>query len=432
MTEGPALPILILGAGLSGLRTAVLLKREGFAVKVLEARDRIGGRVYTKKIGNVHVELGGEWIGMKDFGMRAICKEYGLQLIPHQLNMHLMYEGKHYRPEEWTANTGWEKELQELVRRFPELTPEEVQRLQNIDWWHFLGQHHVSVRDMNILDLIRSTDFGEDMRFVPAYDVLYDYAVGGDGEEACSHTIQGGNKRLPEAMLEELGEENLVLNAEVTEVRQKPDEVSVMCKDGTSYTGQAIVAAIPTLAVTNITWSPGIPQAQMDAFNEVTYARILKTAVSFEKAFWNDDEFEIVTDLLPQQIYHATPGQTDGAALIAYTVGDRAQVMSSLPDSAKEIEMQKVLQATLGDHVPTASEVTSYYWGADPYTGGAYPWFERDDRTKLQPLLRMSSGRVHFSGEHTAKRYGFMEGAIESGERVAEEVITSLKSGKSQ
>lgn len=426
MEHSPATHILILGAGLSGLRAAVLLKRHGFVVTVLEARDRVGGRVYTKTLGNTHVELGGEWIGKNDTKMRAVCAEYDLPLIPHQLNMHLLYEGTYFPPGGWKADAAWEKTLQELVRRFPQLTPKEIERLQNIDWWHFLGQHHVSVRDMHILDLIRSTDFGEDMRFVPAYDVLYDYAVGGDGESACSDTIEGGNKKLIDAMIEEIGVENVVLSKEVVEVKEA-NEIQVTCTDGSVYQADALVATIPTLAVTNIQWLPELTTEQMDAFNQVTYSRILKTAVSYDAPFWKDEQFEIVTDLLPQQIYHATPGQTHGAALIAYTVGDRAEVLSHMSDIEKETEIQKVLRVPCGDSIPAAREIVSYYWGADPYSGGAYPWFERDDRTKLQPLLRMSHGKIHFAGEHTAKRYGFMEGAIESGERVADEVIDAIK-----
>jgi monoamine oxidase len=426
MTERPTLPILILGAGLSGLRAAVLLKRKGFPVKVLEARDRIGGRVYTKQIGNVHVELGGEWIGKNDTLMLAACAEYDLKLIPHELDMRLSYEGEYFGPNEWTVDSRWEKILQELVRRFPELTPEEIKRLQDVDWWHFLGQHHVSVRNMHILDLIRSTDFGEDMRFVPAYDVLYDYAVGGDGDSACAHTIEDGNARLAEAMMNEIGIENILLTKEVINVGQDDHEITVTCKDGSTHKGQALIVAIPTLAVTNIAWTPSLPQEQSDAYNQITYSRILKTALIYDERFWNDERFELVTDTLPQQIYDAAPGQEKGA-LIAYTIGDRAEIMSHLSDEKKEVEIQEALTPALGSKLPPAREVVSYYWGLDPYSGGAYPLFERDDRTKLQPLMRMSFGKIHFAGEHTAKRYGFMEGAIESGERAAEEVISSLK-----
>ncbi len=419
------LPIVILGAGLSGLQAALTLKRSGRSVTVIEARTRVGGRVDTRTLGNLTVEMGAEWIGSKDTLMRSLCNQFNLELIDHRLNTHLLYEGQYQRPGTWTAGAGWEKTLAELVKQFPHLTPEEVARLQNIDWWHFLAQHHISLRDVNILDLIRSGDFGEDMRFVPAYDVLYDYAVGGNEEAACRYTIKGGNHRLVNAMAAEIGSENIHLGEEVVQVGQDASGVTVHSAQGKTYHGSALIVSLPTQAVTAIEWLPALSQAQADAYAEVGYARILKTAVRFDSCFWKDETFDLVTDQLPGQIYYATPGQHEGGALMSYAIGDKAFILAHMSETERTEQIRKTLLVPYEGQVPSALDTMHYYWGEDPYTGGAYPVFQNDERTTLQPLLRSVHGKVHFAGEHTAIRYGFMEGAVESGERAAEEVLAS-------
>jgi monoamine oxidase len=416
-------PVIILGAGLSGVRAALTLTRAGQDVLILEARDRIGGRVDTRVLGELTVEMGAEWVGTHDTLMRGLCSEFGIELIDHKLDISLLYENEYFAPGAWSAGAGWEKELEKLLKEFPSLTPGNIQRLQNIDWWRFMAQHHVSVRDMNIIDLIRSTDFGEDLRFVPAYDVLYDYAVGGDGDDACTYTMKGGNRRLVDAMLSEIGYEKLILSETATHVVQENGGVVVRCAGGNEYRGRALISAIPTLSVSSIEWLPALPSAQEDANARLGYCRVLKSAVSYDEKFWKDDTFAVVTDALPQQIYHATPTQEHGGALMSYAVGDRASVLAHMSEADRMEEIEKVLEHVLAQPTPKSSASVHYYWGEDPFTGGAYPLFERGDREVLQPLLRAPHGHVYFAGEHTAKRYGFMEGAVEAGDRAAQEVL---------
>ena len=416
--------IIILGAGLAGLTAAYRLKQSGRSVLVLEARHRLGGRVDTRKTPDgLTYEMGGEWIGIKDTYMRKLCDEFNLPLVSHQLSMRFLHNGTYF-DQGWEPGTKLKSLIEGMVARFPELTPEEVHRLQHTDWWQFLMRNKIPVEEIDLLDLIRSTDFGEDMRFVPTYDVLYDYTVGGEGDTATADRIDGGNSRLAEALANAIGKEHIKLGVEITEVRQTGDSVIVATASGASIEGSRVIAAIPTLAVSKIAWTPALPPEQADAFSEITYCRIAKTAVEFSERFWNDDAYGLVSDHLPQQIYHATQGQPGKAGiLLSYAVGDRSYLLSRMSAKERMTAVCDTLSVPFGNVLRLAESSTTYYWGDDPYTGGAYPIFRDDERTTVKTLLAIPHGRVHFAGEHTAKRYAFMEGAVESGERVTEEVI---------
>ncbi len=419
--------VLIIGAGFSGLHAAVLLKRRGISVTVIEARDRIGGRVYTKSKNGLIYEMGGEWLGTKDPLILKACEDFGLELVDHELKTQFLYRGKHYLPDQMPIDERWLPHVKELVEKFSDLSDEEVQHLQRINWHEFLLQADVPDKDIDLMNLARSTDFGEDMRFIPAYDVLYDYMVGGDGPTACAKSIKGGNVLFAEKCVEEIGAENVHLNQEVRVIKKSDEGVEVVCKGGTTYKGDLMIVAVPPQAVREIEWIPALPVEQVEAFFEIEYCRIAKTAAYFSTRFWPDQSFELMTDLLPQQIYHSTPGQlaSDGI-LTSYAVGDRAHILSHMSESDQGKEIQKVLQAASDSVVPVPDSVDSYYWGEDPYTGGAYPCFSGDQHLRLQPLFRAPQENIFFAGEHTARRYGFMEGAIEAGERAVSEVLRKL------
>ncbi len=419
------LPIVVLGAGLAGLYAAYLLKKSGRSVLMLEARDRIGGRIDTRTTEDgLYYEMGAEWVGKNDRILRALCEELQLPLANHLLKTQFLHEGVHIGADEWEPAAKLRETIASFVKRFPDLSSEEVARLQHIDWWHFLLKQGVPREDAELLDLVRSTDFGEDMRFVPAYDVLYDYAVGGDGETAMSDRIKGGSSLIAERLASYIGSENIVLSAEAAEIKVSGPICTVITKDGRTYESARIVAAVPTLAVSNIHFTPMLPPAREAAYDELKYCRITKTAIEFSERFWKDDAFELVTDRIAHQIYHATQGEPgESGVLISYSTGDGAEALARMSEAERIEEVCAALEPLFGDVRTLVKSSACYAWGDDPYTGGAYPLFQADERTTIKNLFPLPHGRVHFAGEHTARRYGFMEGAVESGARVVEEII---------
>jgi monoamine oxidase len=417
--------VLILGAGFAGLAAGYCLKKHGYEVTVLEARDRIGGRIDTRTLDTnppVTIEMGAEWVGMTHKRIQTLCKEFGLELVNHSLSTSLLYKGKYSPPGKWKLSRAWREKLHELRKKFPQLTEGKIKELEETDWLHFLTANHIPQKDIDILDLLESTDYGEDIRFVAAYDVLSDFHSGGLESAATYARVDGGNKRLIEALAERVGVDAVKLSHEVTEIEQSDVGVTVRCSNGTVWEGSHVVCAIPAPAVSALRWAPDLPESQKHAYATLNYCRIIKVSVLFSNRFWKDD-FEMATDTLADFIYHSTQKQSgDQGVLTSYAVGDRAYVLSHQSDEEKIKTICAALEPAFGNVLPFAMSVTSYYWGDDPYTTGAYALFEKDP-LETQEILRAPHGRVFFAGEHTADLRGFMEGAIQSGEAAAAKLL---------
>ncbi|MBI1863581.1 FAD-dependent oxidoreductase [Candidatus Microgenomates bacterium] len=423
--------VLVLGAGLAGLNAAYALKKRGVEVTVLEATNRIGGRVDTRRFADepaLTYEMGGEWIGKTHKHVRALCRQFGLRLIPHNLNTHLLIRGIHKKPQHWRLHQNWYGMMDLMMKRFPHLRGRRLTELKNIDWWHFLMQHGMNQDDIELLELFHSTDIGESTRFTSAYNMLSEYEEnGGDIAFAVRDRIEGGNALLPEALAATLGPRSIHFNSEAAYIAQHDGQVFVKTTDEKMYNGTYLVSALPTEALSNILWHPALHPRQKHAMDTLSYARITKTAVLFKKRFWHDDRFEILTDTIAHHIYHATQGQpgTSGI-LVSYATGDRAATIGSMSYQQKLAAVCDALAVPFGDVRAYVQAVDSYYWGDNPYTRGAYAVFDSEDLAS-QTFLRKPNHHVFMAGEHTAQFQGYMEGALESGERAARQILYYLK-----
>lgn len=421
--------IIILGAGLSGLMSAYLLRRHHFEVVVLEARDRVGGRIFTKHIPTnpeLTVEMGAEWIGKTHHRMHRLVHQLGLHLIDHRFKTALYLNDKYFKPGEWEFSKKWREILKQKIKQFSSLSEKELEELETIDLWHFLATNHVPKRDMEVIGLIRSTDFGEDIRFISSETAFSDYSKGGDPTNASFYRINGGNDQLPIRLATKIGSNHIHLNKLVSKISQHENSVEVECADGTSYTGAKIISSLPAQMLAGIDWDPLLPDDQKRAYEALNYSRVIKSSVLFRERFWKSESFEVMSDTLSHEIYHSTQNQLGSeGVLTSYSIGDKAYVLSNLSDELRKKELCDTLKNHFGPIENLAETQFSYYWGDDPYSKGAYAIFEKNYPLENFALLKQPHLRTFFAGEHTAEIQGFMEGALESAERVVEEVLKS-------
>ncbi|HXG01127.1 MAG TPA: FAD-dependent oxidoreductase, partial [Bacteroidota bacterium] len=226
--------VIVLGAGLSGLAAAYALAKERCEVTILEARNRIGGRVLSHEIDsdkNLIIELGAEWIGNSHERMIALCRELELETFNNQFETHLIYKNDYRSAGQWNYESAWASRFEELLNAFNAMPASEKRRLDRTDWWRYLMNNGISQRDLDLRELADSTDFGESIRHVSAYSAITEYAESSPKNEM-DLKIRGGNSRLPQALAQRIGMDRIKLQHRVVSVRQERKSVTATCENG--------------------------------------------------------------------------------------------------------------------------------------------------------------------------------------------------------
>ncbi|HLT24105.1 MAG TPA: NAD(P)/FAD-dependent oxidoreductase [Ignavibacteria bacterium] len=417
--------VIIIGAGFAGLSAAHMLKQNGYDVTILEARNRISGRVFSHKISDdLVIELGAEWVGSSHERLIGMCEEFGLELKDNRFQSHMIYDNIYYPKGQWDYSSEWNQKFDDIIRNYPNLTEQDKIKLDNMDWWRFLVNNGIQPRDLDIREYLDSTDFGETIRSVSAYAALAEYAESSEYNEM-DLKIAGGNGRFADELAKRIGSENILLDHAVEEVSQTSGGVKVNCKNGKSFEGDYLICTTPTLSVMKIKWTPGLPNEKTDALNALQYARINKNATLYSSRFWNDEAFDMITDTHAHYYYHATKNQPGPeGVLISYNTGDKADIMAKHSKHHKEKLAVENLKLAFGDVSGYAMKNLNYYWGEDPYSAGAYALYGKGQWFTIMPILKEKFVNVYFAGEHLADWQGFMEGAINSGEEAAAEIMS--------
>jgi monoamine oxidase len=429
---------VIIGSGLAGLAAAYKLKSAGWSVTVLEARDRIGGRVLSHKFAESELvcELGAEWVGESHERLRTMCRDFNIPLQKHQFDDYLLRDGTVSRPGEWGFSPQARAAFDKLLKQSDKFTLLQKTRLDKYDWWTYLEKIGFGEDDLRLRDLMDSTDFGESIRHVSAFAALAEYAESSPKNEM-DYKMTGGNSRLAEEFAKRIGRENIQLNAAVASVKQRAGSVAVNAvypsteqKPGRltgaaqTFMADAVICTVPINSLLKIKFDPPLPAAQTQAAEELTYARICKNSVLYDERFWKDDNFSMVSDTTSHYYFHSTQNQPGRQGILtSYAIGEKADVLASQSDPRR----MGITARDLVDFAPNAPRLTrgiaSYAWQRDPYTDGAYALYKPGQWFGIRPVLARPHGKVLFAGEHLADWQGFMEGAIETGEAAADNLI---------
>ncbi len=418
--------VIIIGAGFAGLSAALYLHKKKIDFVILEARNRISGRVFSHTIDekeNLIIELGAEWVGNSHHRIHDLCGEMGLLLENNQFDSHLIYQGKYSRPGQWDYSESWKKKFQSIIDSYASMTQADKIKLDKMDWWRFLVNNGCEGMDLDLRELLDSTDFGETIRSVSAFAALAEYAESSEKNEM-DLKIKGGNSMLAKKIAEKIGLSAIKLGHGVQRVVQHvKGGVTVYCNNGQIFAGDKIICTAPTAAVKKIKWEPGLPTDQVNAMNELQYARINKNPLLFKNRFWKEENFDMITDQSPHYFYHATKNQvSEKGVLISYTIGEKAAVAANQSDEWKEQMIMQTLSPHFAGVKSLLEKQANYYWGNDEYSHGAYALYGKGQWFRVMPILKRSHIHTHFAGEHLADWQGFMEGAINTGEEAAEKI----------
>ena len=441
--------VIVVGAGLAGLSAAYELQRAGWNVTVLEARDRVGGRVYSLRCfsDGLVAEGGGEFIEETHTRMLAYAEQFNLQLgrvgsWQGEDKDWACFEGKAGPLSDariWGANLHEEvekiwlalAELGELIPdpHWPQAAPgaDYLDQKSTADWVHSLDVHPLAKQDF--IQHIRAEYTCE-----PERHSLLDLARNASMyystiERNQNYRVIGGNDQIPRALAAALPD--VRLNSPVSSIHALPDEVSVTYQQGNSHltiSAAFAVLAIPLTTARRIDFSPPLPEAHRRMVNELSYGAVTKVLIEYRKRFWDERRWNgrLVTDAPIVYTWHATSHlENERGILTAYTGGGPGANLASLSDEERiriaAAEIEKVFPGS-SDLIECTATVA---WPNEPYTRGSYAALAPGEVTAHWKTLFEPAGRLFFAGEHASAIQGFMEGAIESGQRAARTILAS-------
>ncbi|HEV7681192.1 MAG TPA: FAD-dependent oxidoreductase [Pyrinomonadaceae bacterium] len=411
---------IVIGAGLSGLAAAHALK--DWNVTVLEARPRIGGRVFSfnfQENPELVCELGAEWIGASHTRMQALCHDFGIPLKDHRFETSLMQDGVVKRPGQWDFSPTAKAAFEKFRKTYEHYTERDRVRLDQYDWWTWLKEIGFTEEDLLLRDLQDSTDFGETIRMISAYAAAAEYFESSPANEM-DFKMEGGNSRLVNALASQLPGTSILHGMAVEKITQRGGRVTVTA-GGRDFSADACICTVPARVLNKIVFDPPLPAAHSAAADKLQYARIVKNQILFKERFWDAEDFSLVSDVTSHYYFHSTKSQPGKQGILcSYAIGEKADVLASQSSGRRSEIITRDLLPLDRKAPELAVNIRSMPWQRDAYTQGAYAFYRPGQWFTVRPILQQPHRKVLFAGEHLAEWQGFMEGAVATGEAAAQ------------
>jgi len=445
--------VIVIGAGLSGLGTALALEEAGLKVRMIEGRKRIGGRLFTLDDVPGHPEAGGNSVAAAYGRVIAAGKRFDVALDDIAERAFgggppaLYIAGEHVPLDAWPAHArnpfgpdlkslppwAWAGALFKRHRPFadPGRWADPEFSKYDISVYEFLQAQGVSDAAIQ-LGYDTNISYGStahDVSLLMQAYVDHWQAVNSAAGPRFVRAFRGGNQRLPEAMARRLQGE-LLAGRRVVSIATRADGAEVYCEDGSRHRAKAVVCSMPFATLRHVAIDPLPPPVQNAAIRTLGYVPVTQVHIVPKRKFWESDgqNPSMWTDGLVGTVYAQRfgPDPKEVMSLTCWARGLQAQYLDQLgPEAAGRAvvaEFERLRPAAKG--ALKVAKVRS--WATDPFAGGVWSSFGPGEVTAYANSLAAPHGRLFFCGEHTALASRGMEAALESAERAAVEVQLAL------
>lgn len=419
--------VIVIGAGISGLAAAKRLKQKGFTVIVLEAQEKVGGRLRTDRSLGVAFDEGASWIhGPNENPITNLASEAGANTFLTDDDNSAVFDidGTEYSDSMITGSENQFNDALEAVKNAGSLT----QSFQSVfdslyptqagnRLWKYMLSAFLEFNTAGDISKLSSKYFYDDEEFSGA-DVI----------------ITNGYDKIAEYLAQGL---DVRLNTRVSSIDCTNAEIKVNA-NATTTEGDYVVVSVPLGVLKNsaISFTPALPSDKTTAIAKTNMGNVNKFLLVWNTAFWD-------TNLQYIGYTPETKGKfnyflnvkkfTTSNALMTFAFGDYATVTESMSDSDIINEVMLHLKSIYGDSIPTPTNMLRTKWGQNRNSYGAYSYATNGTTTAdFDTLAKTVNNKLFFAGEHTSREYrGTVHGAYLSGIREADKIIDLNKEKRS-
>lgn len=442
--------VVVVGAGLSGLTAARALADAGRDVVVLEARERVGGRVLSASLGGgVVVDLGAQFVGADHVRVQRLAMELGVETFPQPVaGRHLLdVAGRRRRYRGAIPRLGprvlWDafvarRRIDRLARRVGSEEPWAAAEAAELDRETLAEWSRRNVRSplaRELLDLAGRTLWGAGSEEISMLHAVF-YVAAAGGFDSLIETAGGaqeirldGGAQLLALRLAQRLEGRLHLAAPVRRIEQRDGVVRVEA-DGVTVDAARAIVALPPAVAAGIEFAPSLDGRRRMLAERFRPGAVSKCLALYEEPFWRADGLsgEAVTDAGPVTLtFDSSPRDAGSGVLLGFVGGPDARQLARSAPAERRAAVLACFTRLFGSRATQPLDYAELAWADEPWSGGGPTSnFGPGGWTALGSALREPAGRVHWAGTETATVWsGYMEGALQAGERAAAEVIAA-------
>jgi monoamine oxidase len=457
----PAGRVVVVGAGLAGLSAAYRLKQAGINAEVHEASDRVGGRCWTLRgffADGQMVERGGELIDQSHFAMRNLANELGFKLDnllaaeargTEQSNW---FDGARYSYEEATADIkeAWQKIHKDVsAASYPTTFETSTQRgreldaMSIVDWINETFEGGVNSKIGQLLDVAYNIEYGAESSEQSSLNLLYLLAYSGQGNLRIfgpsneKYHVVGGNDQVT-AKLGQLLASQITTGSQLTAIRVTAGgRWELTFEQGAAtkvVTADRVVLALPfSILRSSVTFSKaGWERLKETAIREQGMGTNSKLHVQFTSRPWRGQGYngETFSDRGYQNTWEVSRAQAGASGILVNYTGGKigASFGSGTPESRAQQFLAQAEPVLPGITKAYNGRAALEFWPGYEWTLGSYSYWKVGQYTKFAGIEGRRQGTCHFAGEHTSVDFqGYLNGAVETGQRAAAEILADLK-----
>jgi len=445
--------VVVVGAGAAGLTAANELRKAGLSVVVLEARDRVGGRLWTDVVDGAMLEIGGQWVSPDQEALKETIAELGLETYSRYRDGDSVYIGRDGERRRFTGEIfpvapETEKEIVRLIELLDAMVAEvdpdrpwehpDAEALDRISFEAWLEEQtdDQEARD-NIALFIAGAMLTKPAYAFSALQALLMAASAGsftnlvDADYILDERVVGGLQQVPLLLAERLGDD-VITGQPVTEVHWSDDGVRVVTDEGLEVRARFVVLAHAPILYPWIEFQPPLPRLKQQMHQHLSMGFVIKVHAVYDRPFWREQGLS-GTAFSPYELSHEAYDNTnhgDERGTLVGFVSDRNA--DDLFRVSAEERKERILESLSHYFGPEAKSPLVYFesdWGAEEWTRGAYAAsFDLGGLHRYGADLRTPVGPIHFAcSDMAGAGYQHVDGAIRMGRLVAANIVGAAR-----